>query len=84
MSFPKLEIGDLLLTETYSGTVVEICQYRGLTGNLMYLAHHPDIILKSHLERFVKDDDKMTLDMRIVRKTDDEYQKVLLSIISKK
>lgn len=82
MSFPKLEVGDLLLTETYSGQAVEVCQYRGETGNLMYLIHHPDIMLKSHLERFIKDDDSMPDSVMVVRKSAaDKYVKVLSSLV---
>lgn len=85
MSFPKLEVGDLVLTETYSGRTVEVCQYRGKTGNLMYLIHHPDVMLKSHLERFIKDDDSMPFSVTVVRKSAaDAYAKVLSAIILKK
>lgn len=82
MSFPKLEVGDLVLTETYSGQAVEVCQYRGKTGNLMYMIHHPDIMLKSHLERFIRDDDSMPSSVMVVRKTAaDNYAKVLSSLV---
>lgn len=82
MSFPKLEVGDLVLTRTYSGEQsVEICQYRGATGNLMYTLFHPEILLICQLERFIKDSDSMPYSVSIVRKSDQEnYAGVLAAI----
>lgn len=71
MSFPKLEVGDLVLINQYpSGQSVEICQYRGATGNLMYMMHHPVALLSSQMERFIRDCDSMPYSVTIVRKTD--------------
>lgn len=71
MSFPKLEVGDLVLVRQYmGGQSVEICQYRGATGNLMYMMHHPEAILVSQMERFIRDCDSMPYSTTIVRKTD--------------
>lgn len=70
MSIGKLEVGDLILTRTYTGgESVEICQYRGATGSLMYMVYHPEAILKYHQERFVKDTDSQPASVRIVRKS---------------
>ena len=82
MSFPKLEVGDLVLTRTYTGgQSVEICQYRAQTGSLMYMVHHPEAILKCHLERFIKDADSMPYSVTVVRKSDSEkWEKVMMSI----
>ncbi len=82
MSFPKLEVGDLVLTRTYTGgQSVEICQYRAQTGNLMYMAYHPEAILKCQLERFIKDTDSMPYSVTVVRKSDSEkWAKVMMSI----
>lgn len=82
MSFPKLEVGDLVLTRQWGGEhSVEICQYRGATGNLMFMLHHPDAILVSQQERFIRDCDSMPYSMTIVRKSDQvEYAEVLASI----
>lgn len=74
MSFPKLEVGDLVLTRTYTGEQsVEIVQYRGLTGQLLYMMYHPEVQLKSQLERFVKDTDSMPYSVSVVRKDNPEY-----------
>ena len=71
MGFPKLEVGDLVLTRQYEGgQSVEICQYRAATGNLMYMMYHPETLLKCQLERFIKDHDSMPYSVTIVRKTD--------------
>uniref|UniRef100_A0A173GAL2 Uncharacterized protein n=1 Tax=Escherichia phage UFV-AREG1 TaxID=1837867 RepID=A0A173GAL2_9CAUD len=60
MGFPKLEVGDLVLTKLWNDAQsVEICQYRGATGNLMYTIYNPEILLECHLERFIKDTDSM-------------------------
>lgn len=84
MSIGKLEVGDLLLTQTYSGKdIVEICQYRGATGSLMCTLYHPDLLLKSNLERFVKDTDPMPYCIGIVRKSDVEKYQHIIDIISK-
>lgn len=82
MSFPKLEVGDLVLTRTYGGEQsVEICQYRAATGNLMYTLFHPEILLTCQLERFIKDTDNMPYCMSIVRKSDPvNYASVLAAI----
>lgn len=82
MSFPKLEVGDLVLTSTYTGKQsVEICQYRGATGNLMYMLYHPEAVLKCHLERFIKDTDSMAYSVSIVRKSEPlAYAEVLKMI----
>ena len=81
MSIGKLEVGDLILTRTYTGgESVEICQYRGATGNLMYLVYHPEAILKYHLERFVKDTDSQPASVRIVRKSNsDAWAEVMMN-----
>lgn len=84
MSIEKLEVGDLLLTQTYSGKdIIEICQYRGATGSLMYTLYHPDLLLKSNLERFVKDTDSMPYCMSIVRKSNVEKYHYIIDMISK-
>lgn len=73
MGFPKLEIGDLVLVRQWNGEEsVEICQYRGATGNLMLMVYHPDAILKSQSERFIRDTDSMPYSVSIVRKSDSE------------
>lgn len=86
MSFPKLEVGDLVLVRTWSGEEsVEICQYRGMTGNLMFMVYHPDGILKSHSERFIRDTDSMPYSVSIARKSDSEaWAKVMLKVSSQK
>lgn len=80
--FPKLEVGDLVLTKLWNGVQsVEICQYRGATGNLMYTIYNPEILLECHLERFIKDTDSMPYSVSIVRKSDTkEYSKILEQI----
>lgn len=81
MSFPKLEVGDLVLVRQYSGgQSVEICQYRSATGNLMYMAYHPEIILTSQVERFIRDCDSMPYSVSIVRKNDEMYSKVIQAL----
>lgn len=82
MSFPKLEVGDLVLTRQWGGEQsVEICQYRASTGNLMYTLFHPDFILASQAERFIRDCDSMPYSVSIVRKSDPEnYASVLAAI----
>lgn len=80
MSIGKLEVGDLILTSTYTGDEsVEICQYRGATGSLMYMVYHPEAILKYHQERFVKDIDSQPASVRIVRKSNaDAWAEVMM------
>lgn len=82
MSFPKLEVGDLVLTHQWEGgQSVEICQYRGATGNLMYMMYHPEILLECQMERFIKDTDSMPHCMSIVRKSNPiKYAEVLAYI----
>lgn len=82
MGFPKLEVGDLVLTRQWEGgQSVEICQYRGATGNLMYMLYHPEILLECQMERFIKDTDSMPYCMSIVRKSDPvNYASVLAAI----
>lgn len=82
MSFPKLEVGDLVLTNLWGGKQsVEVCQYRGATGSLMYMLFHPDALLTCQLERFIKDGDNMPYSVSIVRKSDPvEYASVLAAI----
>ena len=73
MSFPKLEVGDLVLVKQWNGDQsVEICQYRGATGQLMYMMYHPEALLKSQQERFIRDCDSMPYSVSIVRKSDPE------------
>ena len=73
MGFPKLEVGDLVLVRQWNGEEsVEICQYRGATGSLMLMVYHPDAILKSQSERFIRDTDSMPYSVSIVRKSDSE------------
>lgn len=81
MSIGKLEVGDLILTRTYTGgESVEICQYRGATGSLMYMVYHPEAILKYHQERFVKDIDSQPVSVRIIRKSNaDAWAEVMTS-----
>lgn len=82
MSFPKLEVGDLVLTRQYDGgQSVEICQYRAATGNLMYMMYHPEALLTCQLERFIKDHDSMPHSVSIVRKSDSvNYAGVLAAL----
>lgn len=82
MGFPKLEVGDLVLTRQWEGKQsVEICQYRAATGNLMYTLFHPEVLLTCQLERFIKDHDSMPYSVTIVRKSDPEnYASVLAAI----
>lgn len=83
MGFPKLEIGDLVLVRQWNGEEsVEICQYRGATGNLMLMVYHPDAILKSQSERFIRDTDSMPYSVSIVRKSDSEVWARLMVKIS--
>lgn len=82
MSFPKLEVGDLVLTRQWGGEQsVEICQYRAATGNLMYMLYHPDVILESQSERFIRDCDSMPYSTTIVRKSDSVNYASLLAAI---
>lgn len=80
MSIGKLEVGDLILTRTYTGDEsVEICQYRGATGSLMYMVYHPEAILKYNQERFVKDIDSQQASVRIVRMSNaDAWAEVMM------
>lgn len=80
MSIGKLEVGDLILTRTYTGgESVEICQYRGATGSLMYMVYHPEAILKYNQERFVKDIDSQPASVRIVRMSNaDAWAEVMM------
>ena len=85
MGFPKLEIGDLVVTRTYTGKEsVEICQYRGATGSLLYMLYHPEAILKTNLERFVKDTDSVPYSVSIIRKSSkQEYAEIIANIPKK-
>lgn len=52
----KIELGDLLVTREWDRSLsIEICQYRGATGALMYRIGGPVHLL----ERFVKDTDSV-------------------------
>ncbi|ARB12506.1 hypothetical protein BIS47_02 [Klebsiella phage vB_KpnM_BIS47] len=86
MGFPKLEIGDLVLVRQWNGEEsVEICQYRGATGNLMLMVYHPDAILKSQSERFIRDTDSMPYSVSIVRKSDSEaWARLMVKISAQK
>lgn len=86
MGFPKLEVGDFVLVRQWNGEEsVEICQYRGSTGNLMLMVYHPDVILKAHSERFIRDIDSMPYSVSIVRKSDSEaWAKLMAKISSQK
>lgn len=86
MSFPKLEVGDLVLVRQYTGEEsVEICQYRGRYGSLMYMMHHPEALLTCQMERFIKDTDSMSYSTRIVRKSDPiRYAEVLAYVTKSK
>lgn len=86
MGFPKLEIGDLVLVRQWNGEEsVEICQYRGATGNLMLMVYHPDAILKSQSERFIRDTDGMPYSVSIVRKSDSEaWARLMVKISAQK
>lgn len=86
MGFPKLEIGDLVLVPQWNGKEsVEICQYRGATGNLMLMVYHPDAILKSQSERFIRDTDSMPYSVSIVRKSDSEaWARLMVKISAQK
>lgn len=86
MGFPKLEVGDLVLVRQWNGEEsVEICQYCGSTGSLMLMVYHPDVILKSQSERFIRDTDSMPYSVRIVRKSDSQaWAKVLIKISEQK
>lgn len=86
MGFPKLEVGDMVLVRQWTGEQsVEICQYRGKTGSLVLMVYHPDVLLKSQSERFIKDTDSMPHSVSIVRKSDsEEWAKILTKITSQK
>lgn len=86
MGFPKLEVGDLVLVRQWNGEEsVEICQYRGATGNLMLMVYHPNAILKSQSERFILDTDSMPYSVSIVRKSDSEaWARLMVKISAQK
>ena len=86
MGFPKLEVGDLVLVRQWNGEEsVEICQYRGATGSLMLMVYHPDAILKSQSERFIRDTDSMPYSVSIVRKSDSEaWARLMVKISAQK
>lgn len=86
MGFPKLEVGDLVLVRQWNGEEsVEICQYRGETGSLMLMVYHPDAILKSQSERFIRYTDSMPYSVSIVRKSDSEaWARLMVKISAQK
>lgn len=86
MGFPKLEVGDLVLVRQWNGEEsVEICQYLGATGSLMLMVYHPDAILKSQSERFIRDTDSMPYSVSIVRKSDSEaWARLMVKISAQK
>lgn len=81
MSFPKLDVGDFVLVRQWDGgQSVEVCQYRGQTGSLMFMIYHPDVLLACQAERFIKDTDSMPYSVQIVRKDSQEWNEVIKNI----
>ena len=81
----QLEVGDIILTRAWGDeAVVEICQYKGATGFLMYTMYSTAPVLKSTLERFIRETDSLPYSSRIIRKSDSlQYAKLLTKIYNK-
>lgn len=77
MSIGKLEVGDMIITNTDTGKRVEIVQYVGASGNLLYLIKDPDVILECNRERFVKFTDSQPYSVRIVKKFTQDYLDII-------
>lgn len=66
----KLEVGDVLLTRCWGDeSKVEICQYKSATGFLMYTMYSTLPVLRSDLERFIRETDSLPYSCRIIRKS---------------
>ncbi|AHY25072.1 hypothetical protein AVV36_gp110 [Pectobacterium bacteriophage PM2] len=77
----KLEVGDLILTNTYTdNTRVEVCQYRGQTGQLMYTLYDPECRMLSMLERYIKDTESLPYSSTILKKNDRRYIPIMNAI----
>lgn len=77
----KLKVGDLILTTLYTGTRVEICQYEGSTGSLVFTMYDPEIILRQNAERFIRETDSMPYCQRIIRTNERaRYSSVLAAL----
>ncbi|UJJ22091.1 hypothetical protein [Erwinia phage Virsaitis27] len=67
----KLEVGDLVVTRQYDKSErVEICQYKGATGALMYTM---TTCTTYELERFIKTTESLPYCSRIIRKDSEQY-----------
>jgi hypothetical protein len=78
----QLEVGDLVVTKMWDNTEkVEICQYKGQTGFLMYTLYMQNTagILSSQLERFIRCTESLPYSSKIIRKSSSEeyYSKIL-------
>lgn len=81
----KLEVGDVILTRCWGDEAsVEICQYVGATGFLMYTMYATVPVFKSTLERFIRETDSLPYSSRIIRKSDSiRYGELMTKIHNK-
>ncbi|WKV23443.1 hypothetical protein SEA1_gp0095 [Salmonella phage SEA1] len=84
----ELEVGDLLITRCYDGSErIEICQYKGQTGFLMYTIYDElleDGICRSQLERFIKDTETLPHLAQIIHKSSSYVYAAKMSYIANK
>ncbi|BBC78159.1 Hypothetical protein KNT65_gp111 [Escherichia phage EcS1] len=74
----KIHVGDFILSRQYNNKMlVEVCQYEGATGSLMYGMNQPNV---HYLERFVKQTESLPYCMTIVRKDSEGYNNILEAI----
>lgn len=73
----QLEVRDLIVTRQWGGEEkVEICQYKASTGFLMYTLYDGTFkngVLRSQLERFLKDTDSLPYSSIIICSTSEDY-----------
>lgn len=71
----ELEKDDLIITEAWDGTMVEICVFVGATGFLMYNMSTRYFPL---IERYIKKRDSLPYSQTIVCKSSPDYNKALM------
>lgn len=70
----ELSVGDLLVTKGWEDEIIEIVQYVGETGYLLYTMTE---CLKYHKERFIKKWDSLPYSTRVVRISTVEHGDVI-------
>lgn len=74
----KLGLRDLIVTNQGNGkSKVEVCIFVGSTGFLMLTLKDNGAILRSHMERYVKEHESLPYSCSIVRYGSDEYETIL-------